>query len=183
MRNIAQNISEMCGMCGMPCGIKCGTKSLIYIACAAWTVSILLTSCVPVRACACMRTPACTRLHTAHTAHTAHAPIHAGLRDFAYRTTYPTYRTKKNMGCQSNTRTIRCTEDNLSDFKKMVREWPELHSLVKGLQAQGYFPGLRAMQITLTGSAEYLAKGIDAIHQENASSALKSTIEETDPCK
>lgn len=130
-----------------------------------------------------MRTPAQARGHTAHTAHTAHAPIHAGLRVFARRTTSPTYRTKEKMSCQPVTRTIRCTEDNLSEFKKIVREWPALHSLVKDLQAQGYFPGLRAMQITLTGNAEYLAKGLDAIHQENASNALKSNTKETDPCK
>lgn len=90
------------------------------------------------------------------------------------------------MSCKPVTRTIRCTEDNLSDFKKLVREWPGMHAFVKGLQSQGVFPGLRAMQITVTGSADYVAKGLDAIHQENASEALKAQTqqpEETSPCK
>lgn len=70
-------------------------------------------------------------------------------------------------------RTIRCTPENGAQFQKVVREWPELHALVKELQAQDLFPGLRAMQITLTGSAEHCAKGLAALLPENAPEGQK----------
>lgn len=60
-------------------------------------------------------------------------------------------------------RTIRCTPENAPQMQKVVKNWPELHSLVKDLQAADLFPGLRALQITLSGPPEYLDKGLGAL--------------------
>lgn len=68
-------------------------------------------------------------------------------------------------------RTIRCTPENGAQMQKVVRAWPELHALVQSLQAQDLFPGLRAVQITLTGSAEHCAQGLAALLPENAPAA------------
>lgn len=65
-------------------------------------------------------------------------------------------------------RVIACTQENAAQMQRVVKNWPELHSLVKGLQEQGVFPGLRGMQITLTGSESFVAKGLDALEGENA---------------
>lgn len=67
-----------------------------------------------------------------------------------------------------STRVIRCTESNAADFRALVNGWPELKALVLHLQAQGLFPGLRGMQVTLTGAPEGVANGLAAIGQENA---------------
>lgn len=75
----------------------------------------------------------------------------------------------------SSTRVIRCTEENVKEFRQVVKAWPELYDLVKGLQEQNLFPGLRAMQITLTGSAEHVGKGLAALLPENAPVAAQST--------
>ena len=42
---------------------------------------------------------------------------------------------------------------------------------MRGLQEQGMFPGLRALQITLTGSEEQVAKGLAGVMAENAPQA------------
>lgn len=63
---------------------------------------------------------------------------------------------------------IRCTPDNAAEMRDLVKRWPELDSLVRSLQAQGLFPGLRALQITLTGSEEQVAKGLAGVMAENA---------------
>ena len=68
---------------------------------------------------------------------------------------------------------IQCTEQNAADFQKVVRAWPELQALVRHLQSQDLFPGLRAMRITLTGSAEHCGKGLHALLPENAPEGLK----------
>lgn len=60
-------------------------------------------------------------------------------------------------------RVIACTEENAPQMRAVVRQWPQLHSLVTGLQAQGLFPGLRSLQITLTGSEAVVGKGLDAL--------------------
>lgn len=70
-------------------------------------------------------------------------------------------------------RTIRCTPENGAKFQEVVRNWPELHGLVKDLQAQGMFPGLRAATITLTGDAEHCGKGLAALLPENAQESGK----------
>jgi len=66
------------------------------------------------------------------------------------------------------TRTIRCTPDNAREMQQMVKNWPQLHGLVQNLQAQGMFPGLRALSVTLTGPQEFVDGGIGAINQLNA---------------
>lgn len=57
-------------------------------------------------------------------------------------------------------------------MQQAVKSWPELHALVQDLQAQNLFPGLRALQITLTGSAALLAKGLAAVADINATRAV-----------
>lgn len=64
---------------------------------------------------------------------------------------------------QESRTVIGCSADNVAEFRAAVKRWPQLHSLVTGLQEIGAFPGLRAMQFTLTGTPEYVAQGLDAI--------------------
>lgn len=174
---------NLCAMCGMVCGIVCGAKSLIYMGCAVCAASIA-HSHAGVRVCrrAHVRTP--VRLYPAHSAHTAHTSIHAGLRAFARRTTSPTPRTKEMMDCQPVEKVIRCTEENAPEFKQALRDWPELGTLCRDLMAQGVFPGLRGLQITLTGTKEGVAQGLGAIPALIASKAAKTestTTEGTQP--
>lgn len=72
------------------------------------------------------------------------------------------------MDGQTTTRVIRCTEENAKELAAVVKHWPELHDLVRSLQGAGLFPGLRALQITLTGSEEMVGKGLVALLPENA---------------
>jgi hypothetical protein len=79
-----------------------------------------------------------------------------------------------NFMSQITSRTIRCTEENLPEFKQALRDWPELGTLCRDLIAQGIFPGLRSLQITLTGSKEGVAQGLGAIPALIASKAAKT---------
>lgn len=72
------------------------------------------------------------------------------------------------MDCHHQTRVIRCTEENQAEFKALLSDWPELRGVIKGLQAQGMFPGLRCLQIAITGTPEALAKGLGAIPPSNS---------------
>lgn len=63
---------------------------------------------------------------------------------------------------------IRCTPDNAGEMRALVKRWPELNALVTSLQAQGVFPGLRGLQITLTGREEWVGKGLGAVMAKNA---------------
>lgn len=100
-------------------------------------------------------------ISTRHTRHTRHTLIDQQL-------------TKKVMGDtmsdipNTHSRTIRCTPENAAQMQQVVKNWPELHALVKHLQDQNLFPGLRNLQITLTGSAETCAKGLGALLPQNA---------------
>jgi|GEM_PF-3429390 len=69
---------------------------------------------------------------------------------------------------------IRCTPENAGDMRALVQRWPELNALVKGLQAQGLFPGLRALRITVTGDEKQVAKGLAGVMPQNAASASPS---------
>lgn len=71
-------------------------------------------------------------------------------------------------------RVIRCTPENAGEFRGLVASWPELNQLVTGLQSQNLFPGLRSLTITLTGSDEWVGKGLGAIAVQNAPSAQKT---------
>lgn len=66
---------------------------------------------------------------------------------------------------------IGCTADNAAEFRAAIKRWPQLHGLVTGLQQSGLFPGMRCMQITLTGSPEFVGKGLAAIPLETSDSA------------
>jgi hypothetical protein len=68
-------------------------------------------------------------------------------------------------------RTIRCTPENAKAFQDLVKADADLHSLVQQLQAQDMFPGLRALQITITGDETTLAKGLGAWPVKNGSEA------------
>lgn len=67
---------------------------------------------------------------------------------------------------------IRCTPENAAAMQQAVKAWPELHALVQDLQAQNLFPGLRALQITLTGNEQFVAKGLAAVAEINATRAV-----------
>ncbi|MCF8156430.1 MAG: hypothetical protein K9K35_10530 [Rhodoferax sp.] len=73
---------------------------------------------------------------------------------------------------KQTTRVIRCTPENAKAMAATVKAWPELHSLVQGLQSQKLFPGLRNLQITVTGNEEFVAKGLDAVNELNAAKAV-----------
>jgi len=68
------------------------------------------------------------------------------------------------------TRVIKCGEHNAKEFQHIVKTTPALLSLVQSLQAQGVFPGLRAMTVTLTGAPETVAKGLAAWPELTAAS-------------
>lgn len=63
-------------------------------------------------------------------------------------------------------RVIRCTESNVADFRALLNGWPELKALVLDLQAQELFPGLRAMQVTLTGAPGWVTRGLAGLGSE-----------------
>lgn len=67
---------------------------------------------------------------------------------------------------------VLCTEENAAQVRQVVKQWPALHGLVAGLQAQGVFPGLRALQITLSGNEKVVGKGLDALTGENGMLAV-----------
>lgn len=72
------------------------------------------------------------------------------------------------------TRTIRCTPDNVAEMRALVKAWPELHALVTAMQTQDLFAGLRGLQITLTGTPEYIAKGLGAVNPVISSTTPKA---------
>lgn len=165
----------LCGVCSVPCGIRCGIKPACLLGCAVCAVSMAQKSMQAggrAHAHTCRRAHPRSRLHTAHTAHTAHVNTHAGLHVFAYRTTPPTHRTKKIMDCQNKKLVIVGTPDNAREMASAVKDWPELHDLVKGLQSQDLFPGLRGLRITITGDEQLLSQGLGAIKAINASKAV-----------
>lgn len=121
--------------------------------------------------CMCRRVQARSRAipHIPHIPHTPYESCTYASR--APHTIPHTYRTKKMMMDKSNTkytRTIRCTPDNAAEIRQLIKRWPQLNALVQSLQEQNMFPGLRALQITLEGSAAYVAKGLAAVQPQNA---------------
>ena len=71
-------------------------------------------------------------------------------------------------------KTFRCFPEDAALFRQVIKAWPELDATVRGLQAQGMFPGLRAVQITLQGDEKTLAKGLAALLPENPPSGPES---------
>lgn len=83
------------------------------------------------------------------------------------------------MAEQANiTRHIAATPDNATALREFVRAWPELHALVQQLQAADLFPGLRSLQISLTGAPNLVAKGFGAPWPENAPQPRKTAAED-----
>lgn len=60
-------------------------------------------------------------------------------------------------------RVIACTEENAAQMRAVVKQWPQLQALVSGLQAQGVFPGLRGVEVTLAGTQAVVDQGIDGL--------------------
>ena len=174
MTTQAQKHPVLCGMCGIPCGIPCGIKPAWIKACAVCAVSTLTRTGGRVRtkpkhthnAHACK-----TRIDTAHTAHTAHPHINQQLTKKLIPHTTPHIPHKKKMDEKQTKRVIRCTPENAPEVRALVKRWPQLNTLVTSLQAQGVFPGLRGLQITLTGSEEFVGKGLAGVQPENAPNA------------
>lgn len=71
------------------------------------------------------------------------------------------------------TQAIACTPENKAEFRAAIRRWPEVDALMLDLHAQGFLPGLRAVQITLTGPSQQVSKGLEAIDFTNGPSGLK----------
>ena len=78
------------------------------------------------------------------------------------------------------TTTIKTTPDNAKEVQHLVKTDPQLHALVQSLQAQGMFPGLRAVSFTLTGTPEHCAKGLQAWAE--AAQAAQNAPQGTTPC-
>jgi len=105
----------------------------------------------------------------------AHTPAQTRHRRIARaNTSFFTFKkiVMKENQTQPGSRTIRCTPENARAMAAAVKAWPELHTLVQDLQAQNLFPGLRSLQITLTGPDALLDKGIAAVAEINASRAV-----------
>lgn len=72
------------------------------------------------------------------------------------------------------TKVFTCTPANQREMAAAVKAWPQLHALVKDLQAADLFPGLRAMRIRLTGNESFVAQGLGAIAAINATKPVLS---------
>ena len=59
--------------------------------------------------------------------------------------------------------TVRCTAENVAEFRAFVKDWPELVALIADLQKQDLFPGLRAVQITPRGTEKQIADTLAAL--------------------
>jgi hypothetical protein len=66
------------------------------------------------------------------------------------------------------TQTIRCTPENLAEFRQTVKGWRELHQIVDELIANDLFGGLRGVQITLTGDKSTVDKGLAGVREITA---------------
>lgn len=72
------------------------------------------------------------------------------------------------------TRHIAATPANAPAMRALVQGWPELHALVQHLQAAQLFPGLRGLQISLTGAPDWVAQGLGAPWPPNPPQAPKT---------
>ena len=79
-------------------------------------------------------------------------------------------------------KTIRCTQDNANEVRALMARWPEFGGLVRSLHKGGLIDGLRSVQITLTGSQEFVANGLASVRAENAPQAEKSARPESEAC-
>ena len=176
----------MCAMCGNVCGNVCAIKSLILNGCVLCALStytgVQAGACTHMHAGVCM----CVRLHGAHSAHGAHLihikhlrerhGAHIAAPHGAHHSTTPFL--KEEEMDEEKKRVIGCTPENAAQMKRVVQGWPQLHGLVKQLQAAELFPGMRALQITLTGSAEFVGQGLDALDPEKRAQAVLANQQE-----
>ena len=77
---------------------------------------------------------------------------------------------------------IRCTQENAHEVRALMARWPEFGGLVRSLHKGGLIDGLRSVQITLTGSQEFVANGLASVMAENAPQAEKSASPESEAC-
>ena len=77
---------------------------------------------------------------------------------------------------------IRCTQENAHEVRALMARWPEFGGLVRSLHKGGLIDGLRSVQITLTGSQEFVANGLASVRAENAPQAEKSARQESEAC-
>lgn len=77
---------------------------------------------------------------------------------------------------------IRCTQENAHEVRALMARWPEFGGLVRSLHKGGLIDGLRSVQITLTGSQEFVANGLASVRAENAPQAQKSASPESEAC-
>ena len=75
---------------------------------------------------------------------------------------------------------IRCTQENAHEVRALMARWPEFGGLVRSLHKGGLIDGLRSVQITLTGSQEFVANGLASVRAENAPQAEKSARPESE---
>lgn len=75
---------------------------------------------------------------------------------------------------------IKCTQENAHEVRSLMGRWPELDGLVRGLHQAGLIDGLRSVQITLTGSENFVVKGLAAVKAENAPQAEKLATPESE---
>lgn len=163
------------------CGNLCGSKLLILLGCAPCAASRPLS-----RACVCAREkrPRIRKrkphvcVYMPHMPHMPHTPQHINdLRDTSCRThaaqmphtpSIHFFSEKEGMVMK---RRILCTEENAKEVQALVKRDADLLALVKGLQEQGMFPGLRAMVFTIEGDEQTIAKGLAAWPVKNGAEA------------
>ena len=154
----------LCGMCGICAVCLCGIKPAWILGCAVCAVSTATRAGGRANGHHAQNTQNKTALShgtdTAHTAHTAHPLRIKHLHDSHTAHQYPTYRTKEKMTEKQAKAVIRCTPENAAEVRDLVKRWPELDSLVRGLQ------------ITLTGSEQQVSKGLAGVMAENAPNAV-----------
>ena len=152
--------------------LRTSSKSLILkdcAACAACAGSIHAGA----RLCGCAPAGACVRLRIRATLHMLHMlHIHDFIKDFWKKMMHKVLHTLHKGGFMK--KTIRCTPENAPQMRQVVAHWPELDALVRNLQAQNLFPGLRALEITLQGDQSWCGKGLAALLPENAPQAPKT---------
>lgn len=144
------------------CGNLCSTKLLIHKACAACAAKPAYFPHVRVRMREWKKCIAFRKYMVLHMLHMLHIPSKSMTYEKSDAAHVPAH-------AAQHKRTIHCTPENAAQMQQVVKNWPELHALVKSLQDQNLFPGLRNMQITIFGSAEHCAKGLGALLPENAS--------------
>ena len=168
-----------------------GVPGLCRVLCRGFHSCAGCAGCSYVCARVCKKQNTAATKHTAfthtytprHTRHTRHivdsyhyflrvSGTHSGTPDT------PTTLIQKMTEMQK--RVIRCTPENAKEMAAVVKAWPELHSLVQSLQAQNLFPGLRNLQITMTGNADQVAKGLGALLPPNATEPVLSQTTQKD---